>query len=199
MNLKLFFIVGIVFPLIANAISLDLKKKYPYTVLTDDHDILTAVDLNSHLDGVFPPTEFPSGKHFFLYWQCFPRKDIRISLRDIGYSSNHLDENDSELTIEAYTESAIHQYGMRRDWPVSGNEENFNRYQKIMRGQKYICVDGTYFFYKDTVTDGKKTRIYYWTFEKMKTTKGCESYFVGGCHENNVTEASRGFNKRRRY
>lgn len=171
-------------PLITNALSSDLKKKYPYTVLTDDYNTLSAVDLNSHLDGVFPPTEFPSGKHFFLYWQCFPRENIRISLRDIGYSSHNLDENDSELTIEAYTESATHQYGMRRDWPVSSNAENFNRYQKIMRGQKYICLEGTYFLSKDTVTDGKKRRIYYWTFEKMKTKKGCESYFEDGCHKN---------------
>jgi len=179
---KLFFIM-ILFPLLANALSSELKKKYPYTVVTEDYGILNATDLNSHLDGVFPPTEFPSGKHFFLYWQCFPRKDVRISLRDIGYSSHNLDENDSALTIEAYTEFATHQYGMRRDWPVTSNEENFNRYQKIMRAQKYICLEGTYFFYKDTVTDGKKRRIYYWTFEKMKTKKGCESYFVGGCHD----------------
>jgi len=183
-NLKLFFIIaGILFPIAVNAINLDLKKRYPFTVLTDDHGILTDTDLNSHLDGVFPPTEFPSGKHFFLYWQCFPTKDVRINLRDIGYSSHHLDENDSELTIEAYTGSAKYQYGMRRDWPVSGNKKNFQRYQKIMRGQKYICLEGTYFFYKDVATDGKKERIYFWTFEKMKTKRGCESYFQGGCHE----------------
>jgi len=185
-NLRLFFIIiSISFPLIVNALSADLKKKYPYTVLTNDYGTLNETDLNGDFDVVFPAKKFPDGRLFSLYWQCFPRKDIRISLRDIGYTSNSLDENDSELTVEAYTESATHQYGMRRDWPVSGNEKNFNRYQRIMRGQKYICLEGTYFFYKDTVTDGKKRRIYYWTFEKMKTKKGCESYFVGRCHVTN--------------
>jgi hypothetical protein len=165
------------------ALSPALKQKYPYSVLTDDYGILTETDLNSLLDGVFIPTELPSKKHFFLYWQCFPRKDMRINLKDIGYSSYNIDENDTTLTIEAYTPEGTHLYDMRRNAAASANIDVFQRYQKLVRGQQYICLEGTYFFYKDVVTDGKKRRTYYWTFEKIKTKKGCESYFVGRCHE----------------
>ena len=180
------------FPLIANALSVNLKQKYPYTVLTDDYGILTKTDLNSLLDGVFPPTEFPSGKHLFLYWQCFPRNNIRISLSDIGYSSYNLDENDAELTIEASTASGTHQYGQRRNSDVSSSVTVFNQYQKLVQGQKYVCLEGTYFFYKDKVIDGKKRRIYYWTFEKIKTKKGCASYFLGRCHDQQKTKTATG-------
>ncbi|OAI48875.1 hypothetical protein AYO45_04005 [Gammaproteobacteria bacterium SCGC AG-212-F23] len=168
------------------ALTTDLKQKYPYTVLTDDYGILNGRDLDSKLDGVFPPTEFPSGKHFFLYWQCFPREQVRISLNDIGYSSFNLDENDAELTITVYTSSGAHLYGNRRNSAVSSSIKTLNEYQRIMRGQHYICLEGTYFFYKDSVTDGKKMRTYYWTFEKMKTMKGCVSYFLGKCHDKKI-------------
>jgi len=176
-------ILMLLLPLTANSLGSELIKKYPYSVLTDDYGILNEHDL-SRPRGFTPPRKFPDGKLYYFYWQCFPRKDVRISLRDIGYSSFNIDDNDSELTIEAYTISETHQYGMRRDWPVRGNEKAFDGYQKIMRGQKYICLQGTYFFYKDSVTDGKKNRTYYWTFEKMKTKKGCESYFEGRCQQN---------------
>ena len=184
---KIFFItIGMLFSVLANALSSDLKQKYPYTVLTNDYGILNETDLNGDLDIVFPAKKFPNGRLFSLYWQCFPRNDVRISLRDIGYSSYDIDDNDSELTIEAYTKSATHQYGMRRNWPVMSNEDRFNQYQKLMRGQKYICLQGTYFFYKDVITNEKKERVYFWTFEKMKSMKGCESYFQGRCHEKRI-------------
>lgn len=167
-------------PLTANSLNSELKEKYPYTLLTDDYGILNEKDL-SHHPGFFPPTKFPEGKLFSLYWQCFPRTKVSISLRDIGYSSYNIDDNDSELTIEAYTSLGTHLYGMRRNIAVRGNIKAFNEYQQIMRGQKYICFQGTYYFYKDSITNGKKHRTFFWTFEKMKTNKGCESYFQGQC------------------
>lgn len=176
-------IIWCLLPPIANGLSASLKQHYPYTVLTDDYGVLAEVDLNTRLDGVLPPTGLPREKQFFLYWQCFPRKNVRISLSDIGYSSYHLDENDAELTIEAYTSTGIHLYGRRRNAAASANTRVFKQYQKLVRGEQYICLEGTYFFYKDVATDGKKRRTYYWTFEKIKTKKGCESYFVGRCHE----------------
>jgi len=45
---------------------------------------------------------------------------------------------------------------MHRDWPVSGNEDEFYRYQKDNARSKYICLEGTYFLYKDTWLMEKK-------------------------------------------
>jgi hypothetical protein len=159
----------------ANALSIALQKKYPYSVLTDDYGILNQVDLNSVLDGVYPPTSFPKKGHGYIYWQCFPRQQVKISIEDTGYTSMNHDENDAEITITAYSKgNTVHKYGMRRNWPVMGEEDRFNQYVKVMQAEKYVCIAGNFI-----ETEGKTV---YWIFEKVKTKKGCEAYFENGCH-----------------
>ena len=175
------------FPFSCYALSASTKNKYPFSVLTNDYGILNTIDLNSELDGVYPADRLPSRGHFYLYWQCFPREHVSFSLRDIGYSSYNLDENDSELTITAYNRKGTHQYGMRRNSAVSSNMKTFNQYQRLVRGQKYVCLEGMYFYSEDRVIEGKKERVHIWTFEKIKTRKGCESYFYDRCHYTNNT------------
>ena len=173
--------INLYFPT-AVALSAVLKQKYPFSVLTEDYGILNEIDLNSDFDGIEFPKNSPKNGDFYLYWQCFKRDDVSIILRDIGYSSFNLDENDAELTITAYSHGEVHLYGMRRNWPVSDNEKQFNHFQKLVNKQNYICLEGAYFYYKDKIIDGKKERIHYWTFEKLKTKRGCASYFLNGCH-----------------
>lgn len=167
----------------ANALNAALQKKYPYSVLTDDYGILNQVDLNSVLDGVYPPTSFPQKYSAYIYWQCFPREHVKIAIEDIGYSSMNHDENDAEITITAFSKDhTAHKYGMRRDWPVFSQEDRFNQYEKIMQAEKFVCIAGSFNESEEKTVNGRSYKTNYWVFEKMKTKKGCEAYFENGCH-----------------
>jgi len=163
------------------AIDDSLKKKYPYSVLTNDYGILNEKDLN---DDFKPPIPFsPKNISGYIYWQCYPRDNVTITLKDIGYSSQNISDNDGELTITVYRKSGIlHKYSMRRNWPVMGVEKKFNRWMKLMKNEKYVCLAGSSAIREDKIMHGQKQQVYFWTFEKIKTKKGCDSYFDGDCN-----------------
>lgn len=51
-----------------------------------------------------------------------------------------------------------------------------------MKNEKYVCLEGGFLNHRDRVINGKKQEIYSWEFEKIKTKKGCDSYFEGECY-----------------
>lgn len=162
------------------AISKGAQKKYPYSVLTNDYGILNEKDLDTLKLGVKPPTFLPEEGHSFLYWQCFPRDRISISLKDMGYTSEDIGgkENYSALKIMVSNDSnAYHEYSMRRVWATSTYADRFNLWLKLMRNEKYVCLLGDFVYRKKI----KGAITQYWIFEKIKTKKGCDSYFAGDC------------------
>lgn len=199
MRQKFFFITFVLFllPLTAQALSAGLKQKYPYAVLTEDYGILNEIDLDSELDGVKHPQMFSTKTKGYIYWQCFPRDSVIISLEDTGESKEddpgsdvkYNGENDARLVISGLGRQGIlHKYRMWRNFPISQTEDQFNRYLKLLRGEKNVCIAGSY-LEKETkkiVGEVETTRqkIYFWGFEKVKTTKGCEAYHKNGCHYN---------------
>src|SRR5205823_14161482 len=80
----------------------------------------------------------------------------------------------------------LHKYVMWRKFPISLTEDRFNSYLKLMRGEKNICIAGSWLEKEQRTIVGEietiKQKIYYWGFEKIKTTKGCEAYHQNGCH-----------------
>lgn len=178
-------------PIASNGLSADLKKKYPYTVLTKDYGILNEIDLDSELDGVKHPPLFSHKNRAYIYWQCFPRDSVRISLEDMGDSPEddpesdvkYHGENNAKLNIIIFSKkNTYHKYTMINSFPTTLTEDRFNRYLKLMQGAKNVCIAGAYLEKEVIAIDGKKQHIYYWVFEKMKTQKGCESYHRNGCH-----------------
>jgi len=159
------------------------KKKYPYTILTNDYGILNERDLYDGLKSEpFSLESPPKDAYAHIYWQCLSREDVSTTLEDIGYSSYPSDDNDGMLIITAYVKPGIsHKYATRRNWPIMGVEERFNRWLKLMKGEKYVCLAGRFGFREEKVTLGKKQQVYVWVFERMKTKKGCDSYFIGDC------------------
>jgi hypothetical protein len=167
---------------IASALTVSLKQKYPYSVLTNDYGILNEIDLDSYWNGVKHPLSAKKTRGY-IYWQCFPRDSVKVSLEDLGDSPEDDDESDTKyngenngkLTITAYGKDGVsHKYSMYRDFPTLVNENRFNQYLKLMQGEKYVCLAGTYM--------EKDNKVNYWVFEKMKTKKGCEAYRGNGCH-----------------
>ncbi len=72
------------------AINSTIKKKYPYTLLTEDYGILNENDLAVYARGkpLRPFNLENSGA--YNYWQCFPREKVTVFLEDMGYSSDEL-------------------------------------------------------------------------------------------------------------
>lgn len=191
-----FIMLGLLlFPFTAQALSAGLKQKYPYAVLTDDYGILNEIDLDSELDGVKHPPLFSTKNKGHIYWQCFPRDSVTISLEDLGYSQEddpgsyvtYNGENNANVTITAKSKDGIfHKYMMWTNFPISLTADRFNSYLKLMHGEKHICIAGSYLekeaiIIKREIEDTRQ-KIYYWGLVKVKTTKGCEAYYRNGCH-----------------
>jgi hypothetical protein len=191
-----FIILAIfLFPFIAHALNAGLRQKYPYAVLTDDYEILNEIDLDSELDGVKHPPLFSTKTKGYIYWQCFPRDSVTVVLEDLGDSPEddpesdvkYNGENNAKLTISALGKRGIlHKYIMWSHFPVSLTENRFNAYINLMHGEKNICIAGSYLEKEARKIVGeietRRQQVYYWGFEKVKTTKGCESYHKNGCH-----------------
>ena len=116
--------------------NVSLKQKYPNTVLTNDYGILNDIDLDSHLDGVKHPPKFSKKSKVFIYWQCFPRNSVRVSLQDLGYSPEDDDEsdikyngeNEASLTISVLSKNHIvHKYIVWGRLPITLAENRFNQ------------------------------------------------------------------------
>ena len=180
-------VLGIcVFSLTINAMNVSLKQKYPNTVLTNDYGILNDIDLDSHLDGVKHPPKFSKKSKVFIYWQCFPRNSVRVSLQDLGYSPEDDDEsdikyngeNEASLTLSVLSKNHIvHKYIVWGRLPITLAENRFNQYLKLMQDESYVCLAGSY--------TENPSQINEWAFIKMKTRKGCVAYHKNGCHYDN--------------
>lgn len=164
----------------AIAVSLAAKKKYPYSLITDDYGILNQEDLR-HYTKISTPKPFSKKEWGGFYWQCFPRESVSMTLEDMGYSSEDWGWTDtaSDLNIKVYIKpNIIHHYYMRRAYPLITYQEGFTRWHKLMAKQKYVCFAGE-FDGKKTEIDGKLPReVYKWTFEQIKTKNG-SGYLLG--------------------
>lgn len=163
-----------------NALSVEIKKKYPYPLLTDDYGILTENDIAAYTWGLKPrpfTTEGPSGE--YTYWQCFPRELIEVTLTDTGQTASEFGkDNIADLQIRVHVKpNLIHQYDMRARWGVMDFEKRFNKWQKIMKNENHVCLAGSFTSLEHELENAKVREIYQWTFEKMKTKRGCDSYF----------------------
>ncbi len=65
---------------------------------------------------------------------------------------------------------------MRARWSVADFEKRFNKWRKIMKGEKYVCLAGDFVNFEHKKENGIERDVYNWIFEKIKTKKGCDSY-----------------------
>ncbi len=164
----------------ANAVSIE-QNKYPYVLLSNDYNILSENDLGDFSWG------FPQNKGYPFnpketggnYWQCFPRESIEITLKDTGSSADEIGgkDNIADLEIKVWVNpNLVHEYGMRARWSVADFEKRFNKWRKIMKGEKYVCLAGDFVNFEHKKENGIERDVYNWIFEKIKTKKGCDSY-----------------------
>jgi len=185
---SLFIITLIIFINVTYAISNKVKQKYPYPLITKDYDILSENDLGSFTWGLpqkqFIATEGTTGP--YNYWQCFPRENVMVTLSDTGQSSDELGwkNNVAYLKIRVFTDKYMekktdiqHVYEMRTNLSITDYQKKFNKWLKLMKGEKYVCLAGHFVDLDKKVMNGRTWITYGWIFEKLKTKKGCDSYF----------------------
>jgi len=163
----------------ANGINASIKKKYSNVLLTDDYGILNENDLASYTWEVKPPPFWVAVKNELPrnYWQCFPRERIAVIIEDFD-----LEGSCTELTITARSDEVKHEYYMRRPTDISNAKEIFDYWRKLAKNEKYVCLAGEFSREREIIDDNKRLKKYYWVFEKIKTKKGCDSYFAGCCN-----------------
>jgi len=92
-------------------------------------------------------------------------------------------ENNAKLIVVIRPKrGVVHEYTTIGSFTLTLTENLFNRYLKLMQGEKYVCLAGSYLETKTIVSKEKRQRVHYWNFEKMKTSKGCEAYRTYSCH-----------------
>lgn len=181
MKKKVYLVLYIAF-MTNSVLALDrsLQKKYPFLVLNEDHGILDEKDL-ADFSKDMNYKKFSQKSSGLIYWQCFPRENISVTLKDMGYSAEEFDPTDTiaDLKITARIKPHVfNTYSMRRAYPVSVYQEHFTRWQKLMKSQKYVCIAGSHDEYKKEILNGIQREDSSWTFDRIKTKKGRDSYFT---------------------
>ncbi len=167
------------------SLNLDEQEKYPMVMLKEDYGILSTNDLAAYIREVKPAIFSGKIGMNYYYWQCFPRENVSITLRDMGHSSEDIGniENYGDLLINAWSGDGVsNEYSMRRPWAIDEEEKVFHRWQRLMKNEKYVCLAGSVGQTDKKIKNNKLYIKYSWVFEKIKTKKGCYSYFEKRCN-----------------
>jgi hypothetical protein len=162
----------------------DVQEKNPGVLLIQDYGILSKDELTTYTRDVTPALHSGEIGKNYAYWQCFPREHVTITLVDKGYSSEDIGKakNYGDLFINTWSYEGIsNAYSMRRPWAVDGEEEIFHKWQKLMKNEKFVCLAGSLGRTEEKMSNNKRYITYFWVFEKIKTKKGCDSYFEHQC------------------
>lgn len=172
--------------------SLALRAKYPQGLLTKDYGILTEKDLLFDVEkwGEYPQYDVTKSQPGQVRWQCFRAREADYSYstwRDTeGPNNSMITLCDFRIWIKS-TEPAHHYYG-RRAWPVENCRDFHQVWKRLTGGEDYLCLSG----HPDSLGKANKNEKYKnvkgWTWSKIKTKKGCHSYFDGDCDLKTVPE-----------
>ena len=140
-------------------------------IVSPDFGILTIFDRTR--DGNLP-----------LQWRCFAIKDVKVNYRKWANTdpenNNKYIETMCDFEIWVNTKPFQHVYHGRRGKPESYCKNIKAAWEKLTQKEEYVCMDG------ETLTNGeptedeesKKMRAS-WTWDKIKTKKGCYSFWNG--------------------
>jgi hypothetical protein len=151
----------------SDASDMNIQKKYPNTLLTSDYGILNVSDFQVYNSS----TEVGLNS-----WQCFPTSEISVRFEKLGYDPDSK-LNFATLKITVYRGNIVHEYELKRGFPVNDCRDMQNLWASLMKNQKHVCIGGSYVDQHERAFKGKKQQIYGWVFDRMKTKKGCGAYF----------------------
>lgn len=119
-----------------------------------------------------------------LEWRCFSIKDVKVKYRTwrdadpMGAYNVIVTMCDFEIWVNS--KPFPHVYSGRRGKEVVYCNDFKAAWRKLTQGEEYICMDA------ETLTKGapeedevSKKMIVSWTWDKIKTKKGCYSFWDG--------------------
>ncbi len=119
-----------------------------------------------------------------LEWRCFPIKDMEVKYRT-WRDADSMGAYDVIVTMcdfEIYviSKSISHVYHGRRGKPVIYCDEFKAAWNKLTQGEEHICMDGETLTKGEPEEDQDSKKMYVsWTWDKIKTKKGCYSFWNG--------------------
>lgn len=166
-----------------HAMSDEIIKKHPNMLIGDDHEILNESDLilppNRAIDNI--PFLGSKDNFDYPYWQCFPRENIALIFEDTGSSPEEMRNADTmaDISIKVrVSPDVLHEYVTRRLMPADEFERRLILWRNLLKGEKFACMQGDFEQRKYKMSEnGQRLEVFTWTFEKIKTKKGCDSYF----------------------
>ncbi len=166
--------------MISCATTSPLTKKYPYGLLTPDHGILNEDDLGVYAwwaePGPFSEDSFSSG---YMYWQCFPASMVTLGCKKLSSDDPKIPFSDADIRIEMETE--IHEYEFRRAIELEACKHYLKNWKRLIQGEYAVCFGGHPASVEYRKVKGKTKKVTGWVYDKLKTKKGCYSYFGKHC------------------
>lgn len=156
----------------------ELKKEFPYGLLTADFGILSKQDLKTNTCIAEPkPFSKENRASPYPYWQCFEVKNSKM-ICERGKFDSHEKAVMSMLVVSGVRDGELHEFISRRPISLGSCRLYQKDWQKFTKNEKYVCVSGSDF--GKEVKDTKTVSV--WIFGRYKTRKGCDSYFDGECN-----------------
>jgi hypothetical protein len=157
-----------------------LRKKYPYMLLSNDYGILNENDMAINTC-VASSAPFSENNISSFYWRCFDTKNITALCEKGEYDpSEGIVRSDGSVTVQDGANTHIYFFRQRIDFQLC--EDEIITIKSILRKEKYVCLSGQFSGYGNpTLPDDKNSHFINWTYDKLKTKRGCTTYFGGEC------------------
>ena len=144
-----------------------LRLKYPYSRLTNDYGILTDQDFKVSERNA-QPVPFSDDSLAYPYWKCFPTSVIKFSCLDLD-----TDDHGAQMSI-ILIQAENDDYGGRHGIPLETCEKEYlSKWRSLVKSEAFVCLAGFY--------SNSSHEKHHWTYDRLKTKKGCVSYFPGDC------------------
>lgn len=160
------------------SMSTSRKKKSP-VLLTSDYGVLDENDFESAAKDRVKPVPSYSPNSSYLYWQCFPRQQVALRCRSWEGEEPRSFLGEADIVVE--TENERHEYGFRRAFDLRVCEDHLKVWQKLSTKAQAVCLLGEPAGFEKKSFGGKTVSIKGWVWDRLKTKKGCDSYFEGDC------------------
>ena len=158
-----------------------LHRNHPDIMLSASHDILNEDDLAMYWDvpgsSLRRWTFFPVNSDA-RYWVCLPTAGMSLKCKDLGYDDPPMGTIDLVLKNGPIVE---HRFGMRHGVGMEVCLAQLHEWQDLLNGQDYVCVGGQTVAPEVTTVHGNLRIVYGWVFDKLKTQRGCTSWWPEDC------------------
>jgi hypothetical protein len=156
-----------------------LKIKYPFARLTPDYGILDETDLwISEQEGAPKPISEESPN--YPYWQCYLTSAIHFSCEDLKTRDAGIAMGEIRIQVQI-SPVQYESYEGRRGIPMNACSEFVAKWKKLTHDERYTCIAGLQPREETQIQNKKVVKIRSWTYDRLKTKKGCVSYFDDYC------------------